>query len=264
MKILRQVFSILFIVSHSTHFSNVGTSADLLYSETPDVNTFSIVAYDPETGDLGVAVQSKFLGVGSVVPWAKAGVGAIATQSYANTQYGPKGLSLLANGATPEDAVKILTKNDPNKERRQLGIVNATGASAAWTGKECHSYAGHSEGKNFSVQGNLLASEKVIEYMEKEYLKTSDANNRKYSFPQRLINALKGAQSQGGDKRGKQSAALLVVRKKGGYAGFNDRFVDIRVDDHENPIVELERILRLHEKFYPKQHSIYSMPSKGK
>ena len=260
MKFLRinNVYALILIPVFIANLALDLTSGDYGDADIPDVNTFSIVAYDPETGDLGVAVQSKFLAVGSVVPWAKAGIGAIATQSYANTKYGPDGLDLLKWKKTPTEVIKLLTDGDKNKENRQIGIVNSLGMSASHTGKKCHGYAGHSTGKNFAIQGNLLASKKVIEHMEIGYLKTKDQNDQRYPFPQRLINALKGAQSQGGDRRGRQSAALLIVRKNGGYAGLNDRFIEIRVDDHETPIVELERLLRLHEKFYPKEHSVYS------
>ena len=215
-----------------------------LFPEEPVVATFSVVGYDPETGDLGVAVQSKFFGVGSVVPWAKAGVGAIATQAFANTRYGPDGLALLEKGLTPEEVVKKLTEADTGRDFRQIGIVDAKGRSAAFTGKKAQDWKGHVTGNNFTCQGNILAGEEVVKRMSHAFEFTEGP------LAERLVAALKGAQSAGGDKRGKQSAALLIVRKDGGYAGWNDRYVDIRVEDNEKPIEELERLLKLHRQFY--------------
>ncbi|MBI2922168.1 MAG: DUF1028 domain-containing protein [Planctomycetes bacterium] len=211
------------------------------------VATFSIVARDPETGDLGIAVQSKFFGVGSVVPWAKAGVGAVATQSFANTTYGPRGLELLASGKSPEETLKALTGDDKEADSRQSGIVDAKGRSASFTGKGCFAFAGGRNGNNYAVQGNILAGEDVVTAMEKSWLES------KGELGDRLVAALEAAQSKGGDKRGMQSAALLVVREKGGYAGFNDRWIDIRVEDHAKPIEELKRLLEMHKKFYPRK-----------
>ncbi|KAF0243934.1 MAG: hypothetical protein FD180_2963 [Planctomycetota bacterium] len=216
-------------------------------SELPVVATFSIVARDPDTGDLGIAVQSKFFGVGSVVPWAKAGVGAIATQSYANTTYGPKGLELLAKGDSPEDVMKALTGADDEAAKRQAGIVDAKGRSSSFTGKECMAFAGGRQGENYAVQGNILAGEEVVTAMEASW------KSSKGELGDRLVEALAAAQSKGGDKRGMQSASLLVVRDKGGYAGFNDRWIDIRVEDHAKPIEELKRLLEMHKKFFPRK-----------
>jgi uncharacterized Ntn-hydrolase superfamily protein len=210
----------------------------------PVVATFSIVARDPETGELGVAVQSKFIAVGAVVPWAKAGVGAIATQSYANTTYGPRGLELLAKGAAPEDVLKELTSDDPLRERRQAGIVDAKGKSATFTGKECMAWAGGAAEENVCVQGNILAGEAVTAGMLKAFKES------KGDLGDRLIAALGAGQDAGGDSRGKQSAALLIVREGWGYGGFNDRYRDLRVDDHPEPIAELKRVYDLHRAIF--------------
>jgi uncharacterized Ntn-hydrolase superfamily protein len=203
------------------------------------VATFSIVAYDPETGDLGVAVQSKFFAVGSVVPWAKAGVGAIATQSYANTSYGPKALELLAAGKSPAEVMEMLTADDPGKAQRQVGIVDAKGRSASFTGTECLAWAGGVADGHFAAQGNILAGEAVVTEMARAFRET------KGLLGDRLLAALDAGQAAGGDSRGMQSAALLIVRDKGGYGGFNDRWCDLRVDDAPNPFVELRRLYNL-------------------
>lgn len=210
------------------------------------VATFSIAACDPGTGEIGVAVQSKFIAVGSVVPWARAGVGAVATQSFANVTYGPRGLKLLQEGKSPAEAITLLTADDPAREKRQLGIISADGRSANFTGKECFPWAGGKSGKNFTVQGNILAGEEVINAMAASF--TGSAG--KATLAQRLIDALAAGQAAGGDRRGKQSAALLIVREGWGYGGDNDRFRDLRVDDHKQPIEELERIYRIHRKIF--------------
>jgi uncharacterized Ntn-hydrolase superfamily protein len=218
-------------------------------ADGPAVSTFSIVALDPRTGELGVAVQSRFFGVGSVVPWARAGVGAVATQSYANTRYGPEGLALLAAGRTPEEALRALTAADPEAARRQAGMVDARGRVAAFTGTNCHAWAGHFTGTNFCVQGNLLAGEGVVAAMAAAF----DAARARGAggLAEWLVAALEAGQAAGGDRRGQQSAALLVVRAGGGYGGQNDRFVDLRVEDHPAPITELARLLAKHREFYP-------------
>ena len=208
------------------------------------VATFSIVGRDPQTGDLGVAVQSKFLGVGSVVPWAKAGVGAIATQSYANTSYGPRGLALLADGATPDAAMAALTRDDPQAADRQVGIVDAQGRSATYTGSGCYAWAGGRTGPDFAAQGNILVNEATVGDMADTFVQRADL-----PLWDRLLTALAAAQTAGGDRRGQQSAALLVVRAGGGYGGFNDRFIDLRVDEHPHPIDELRRILEMHKLY---------------
>ena len=217
-------------------------------AEPPRVATFSIVARDPRTGELGVAVQSRFLAVGSVVPWAKAGVGAIATQSLANTTYGPDGLRLLAAGTSPEDTVKQLTDPDPQRAVRQLGIVNAAGKAVTFTGTECNAWAGGRTGENFAAQGNILAGEAVVTAMADSFEKSATSGKE---LGQRLLDALKAGQAAGGDKRGMQSAALLIVHEGWGYAGLNDRYRDLRVDDQTEPISELQRIYDLHKIIVP-------------
>jgi uncharacterized Ntn-hydrolase superfamily protein len=202
--------------------------------------TFSIVAFDPETGDLGVAAQSKFPNVGAVIPFAQAGVGAVATQSFSNTAYATRGFALLENGATPQQAVDILTGNDADRGYRQMGIVDAQGRAATFTGTQCFDWCGGLTGENFAVQGNTLVGEAVITAMARTFQATSGP------LAERLMAVLSAGQAAGGDRRGQQSAALLVVRKNGGYGANNDRYVDISVCDHPTPIEELERIYALY------------------
>lgn len=209
------------------------------------LSTFSIVAFDPETDELGVAVQSKFLAAGAVVPWAEANVGAVATQSAANTTYGPKGLKMLKNGEEPATVVEKLTNADEEKGIRQVGLVDASGNSAAFTGDDCIDYAGHRSEENFTCQGNILVSEETITSMAKKFRDTEGEN-----LSERLVAALKAADEAGGDKRGKQSAALLVVEEEGGYGGFNDRKIDLRVDDSPTPIEKLDELLSLHQLYF--------------
>ena len=227
--------------------------AALAKPTTKPVATFSIVGFDPRTGDLGVAVQSKFFAVGSVVPWAKAGVGAIATQSYANVSYGPDGLELLADGKSARETVSTLTSADRNKQRRQLGIVDAKGNSASFTGSDCHDWAGHIEKPHFCAQGNILTGKEVVDTMASSFEQSQ--KQAKGGLCDWLADALMAGQDAGGDSRGRQSAALLVVRKKGGYGGGNDRFIDLRVDDHKTPIAELRRLLQLHKKLFKRAHA---------
>jgi len=203
--------------------------------------TFSIVAFDPKSKDLGVAVESKFVAVGAVVPAAQAGVGAVATQSYANTSYGPKILAMLKRGVAPKDALERVVRTDRGAAQRQAGIVDARGRTASYTGKECYPWAGHLSGRNYACQGNLLTGEEVVKAMARSFETTHG------DLPVRLLAALSAGQQAGGDKRGQQSAALLVVRRRGGYGGFNDRWVDIRVDDHPQPIEELIRIFNVYD-----------------
>lgn len=210
------------------------------------VSTFSIVGFNPENGDLGIAVQSKFFAVGSVVPWAEAGVGAVATQSWANTLYGPEGLKLLKIGLTAQQTLDHLIKDDPNRESRQVGIVDSNGTLANYTGEKCNEWAGAISGKHYTAQGNILAGEDVVKAMGNSYEEAEG------ELADKLMAALFAGQEKGGDKRGQQSAALLVVRKNGGYGGFNDRYIDIRVDDAVKPIEELHRLLDIHKKFYPR------------
>jgi len=205
--------------------------------------TFSIVARDPEAGELGIAVQSKFLAVGAVVPWAKAGVGAIATQSWANTTYGPGGLELLASGLSAKETIARLTADDEGRASRQVGIVAVQGEPATFTGDECFPWAGGHVGEHYTCQGNILVSEDTVTSMARAFEQTGG------HLCDRLMAALAAGQAAGGDSRGQQSAALLVVREKGGYSGFNDRFIDLRVDDHPHPIEELQRILQLHKLY---------------
>jgi len=204
-------------------------------------STFSIVAFDFENGDLGVAVQSKFPAVGAVVPWAKARVGAIATQAWCNTAYGPSGLKMLEGNLPAQETLRKLLADDTNPQVRQFAIVDAKGQVAAHTGTECFEWAGHITGKGYSCQGNILAGARVVEFMARAYEETSG------DLIDKLMQALSAGQAAGGDRRGQQSAALLVVREKGGYEGFNDRYVDLRVDDHPTPIEELKRVLRVYD-----------------
>src|SRR5438874_3612386 len=205
--------------------------------------TFSIVGRDPQTGELGIAVQSKFLAVGAVVPWAKAGVGAIATQAWANTSYGPRGLELLANGLPAAETIAQLTNEDKGRASRQVGIIGASGEPATYTRDECFPWAGGHTGEHYTCQGNILIGEDPVLAMARTFEQVTG------SLCDRLVAALAAGQAAGGDSRGQQSAALLVVREGGGYGGFNDRFIDLRVDDHPTPITELQRLLQLHKLY---------------
>lgn len=205
--------------------------------------TFSIVGYDPEKEEWGIAVQSKFLAVGSAVPWARAGVGAVATQSWANTSYGPRGLAMMEEGVPAEEVIAWLTKEDKDHALRQVGVVDAKGGVAAFTGDECYDWAGHIVGQHYTCQGNILVSEDTVKAMAQTFENTEGA------LVDRLLAALQAGQKAGGDRRGQQSAALLVVREAGGYGGFNDRYVDLRVDDHPTPIDELGNLLKLHRLY---------------
>jgi uncharacterized Ntn-hydrolase superfamily protein len=205
------------------------------------LSTFSIVGFDPNTKDLGVAVQSKFVAVGAVVPFAVARIGAVATQSYANTTYGPKALAMLKRGTAPKEVLQRLAKSDKEASKRQAGVVDARGRAASYTGKECFPWAGHLVGRNYACQGNLLARKEVVEAMGHAFESTGG------DLPVRLLAALGAGQRAGGDRRGQQSAALLVVRDRGGYGGFNDRWIDVRVDDHAHPIEELNRVFGIYD-----------------
>ncbi|WLR55555.1 DUF1028 domain-containing protein [Mesobacillus subterraneus] len=208
--------------------------------------TFSIVGYDPQEKEWGIAVQSKFLGVGAVVPFAKAGVGAVATQSYANTAYGPQALELMAQGKSADEVMELITKDDPDKEMRQVGLIDAEGKGATFTGTYCYDWAGGVTGKHFAAQGNILVDENTVKSMAETFESTEG------SLAHRLLQALNAGQQAGGDSRGQQSAALLVVKEKGGYGGYNDRYVDLRVDDHPEPITELIRIYGLQQLYFAK------------
>jgi uncharacterized Ntn-hydrolase superfamily protein len=205
-------------------------------------NTFSIVAYDPDKQEWGCAVASRVIAVGSVVPWAKAGNGAVATQASVNARHGSNGLELLAMNKNAEEVMKALKESDKGIEKRQIGVIDAKGNVASFTGKECNSWAGHKTGKYYACQGNLLAGEAVIDEMAKAF------EESKGSLAWRLLAALEAGDKAGGDKRGKQSAAILVVREKGGWNGSNDRMIDLRVDEHKDPVPELARILAMRVK----------------
>jgi uncharacterized Ntn-hydrolase superfamily protein len=211
----------------------------------PVVATYSIAACDLEARQWGVAVQSKFLSVGSVVPWAEPEVGAIATQAYANPSYGPNGLALLREGLAASEVVERLTAEDEGRAERQLGVVDAEGRSASFTGPECNEWAGHKTGPGYAAQGNILVGAETVDALAV----TFEANPR-LPLVQRLIECLAAAQAAGGDRRGQQSASVLVVEKNGGYAQLSDILVDLRVDDHARPIQELRRIYGLHRRLF--------------
>ncbi len=210
------------------------------FAEPARPSTFSIVAADPATGEVGVAVASRFFAVGSVVPYARAGVGAVATQASANTTYGPGALELLARGATAAEALTILVRADDDQSHRQAGVVAADGRSATFTGTGCSAWAGGRSGPGYAVQGNILTDEPVVAAMERAFLASAGR-----PLAERLYAAIVAGDAAGGDSRGKQSAALLVSRAGGGYGGKDDRAIDIRVDDHAEPIVELGRLVEL-------------------
>jgi len=210
----------------------------------PVVATYSIAACDLEAGQWGVATQSKFLGVGSVVPWAVPGIGGIATQAYANPRYGPDGLELLREGLSAEEAVERLTAADDGRDHRQLGIVDAQGRSASFTGSECMEWAGGRTGEGYAAQGNILVSAETVDAIAESFERSTGP------LAERLLDCLDAAQAAGGDRRGQQSAALLVVEKDGGYAGLSDEVVDLRVDEHARPLEELRRIYVLHQAIF--------------
>jgi uncharacterized Ntn-hydrolase superfamily protein len=209
------------------------------------VSTYSIVACDLDAGQWGVATQSKFLAVGSVVPWAEPHVGAIATQSYANPRYGPDGLALLREGRSAEETVQKLTAADDGRAQRQVGIVDGAGRAATFTGDECLDWAGGLTGEGYAAQGNILVSGDTVDALARTF-----EESRGRPLAERLIACLAAAQAAGGDSRGQQSAALLVVERDGGYATLSDILVDLRVDDHERPIAELERLYGLHQELF--------------
>jgi uncharacterized Ntn-hydrolase superfamily protein len=209
------------------------------------VATYSIVCCDLDAREWGVGVQSKFLAAASLVPWAGAEAGALATQAYANPRYGPEGLALLGEGASAQEVVERLTASDEGRAERQLGVVDATGGSATYTGATCLEWAGGRTGPGYAAQGNILASPDVVEGMA-----TSFEGSAGRPLAERILDALDGAQAAGGDRRGQQAAGLLVVRRDGGYAGLSDIVVDLRVDDHELPLTELRRIYELHRQLF--------------
>jgi len=210
----------------------------------PRLSTFSIVGYDPQAQEWGVAVQSKFLAVGAVVPWAQAGAGAVATQSYANTSFGPNGLALMAQGLSAQEALDQLIAEDEGRARRQVGLVDAQGQAATFTGDECLAWAGGVTGTYYAAQGNILVSGATVEAMAKTFEEAQG------ELADRLVAALAAGQAAGGDRRGRQSAAVLVVRPEGGYGGYNDRYLDLRVDDDPEPIERLKALVDLHHLFF--------------
>jgi uncharacterized Ntn-hydrolase superfamily protein len=216
-------------------------------SDLPLVATYSIAACDLDAGHWGVATQSKFLAVGSVVPWAEPQVGAIATQAYANPQYGPQGLALLREGLSADEVVARLTGADDGREHRQLGVVDGRGRGATFTGSKCMEWAGGKSGDGFAAQGNILVSETTVDALASTFVASAGR-----PLAERLLDCLAAAQAAGGDRRGQQSAALLVVEEDGGYAGLTDLLVDLRIDDHADPIGELARLYRLHQALFGK------------
>ena len=231
-------------------------SSTFRLTSDPFASTFSIVAIDPENGDVGVAVQSKFPNVRAVVPWAEAGVGAVATQSLVNVAYGSKGLTLMRNGATAEEALKILTQNDSARQSRQAGIVDAKGNSASWTGTECFDWAGGVTGetwggkgviiagKGFAAQGNILVGKATVEAIAKTFQTT------KGSLADRLVAAIVAGGKAGGDRRGEESAALVVKRAGAGYDGTTDDYIDLSIYDNPKPLIELQRLYNLHKLYF--------------
>ena len=208
--------------------------------------TFSIVACDLDQGAWGVAVASKFPAVGAVVPWVQAEAGAVATQSFANTSFGPRGLALMATGFSAQETLERLLEDDPDKELRQVGLVDAQGGSATFSGSGCFTWAGGLAGKGYAIQGNILANDKVVPAMEAAFLNTTG------DLPTRLQAALLAGDRAGGDKRGRQSAAIYVAKPKAGYGGYLDRWLDYRVDDHEDPVPRLGELLEMHELYFGK------------
>ena len=227
--------------------------------------TFSIVACDPEEQSWGVAVASKFPAVGAVVPWAQAGVGAVATQSFANTSFGPRGLALMATGLSAQETLERLLEDDPDRELRQVGLVDAKGGSATFSGSGCFEWAGGIASPStalrksgYAIQGNILAGVRVVPAREKAFLKTEG------SLPKRLHAALLAGDRAGGDKRGRQSAAIYVVKPNGGYGGFIDRWIDYRVDDHDDPVLRLGELLKMHDLYFGKSPIAEQMQIKGR
>lgn len=208
------------------------------------LNTFSIVAYDADAQAWGVAVASKFLAAAAVVSWARAGAGAVATQSFAKVGFGPAGLDLMASGKSASEALTELLADDPKREARQVGLVDRNGQVAAHTGTECHDWAGHKIGNGFCVQGNILTGSDVLDAMSDSFIAS------KGELADRLVAALLAGSTAGGDRRGKQSAGVLVVKDNGGYGSDNDRYIDLRVDDDEAPIKKLKTLVDAHHLFF--------------
>lgn len=215
-------------------------------NRAPCFSTFSIVALDSDTGDLGVATQSKYLAVGSVVPWARFNAGAIATQSWANASFGPRGLDLLEQDVGAIDTLERLIESDAGRQSRQVGVVDLDGTAAAFTGTECEEWAGHVTGPGYVCLGNILAGEEVVTAMAGAFEAPGEED-----FASKLLDALTAGQEAGGDRRGMQSAALLLAREGGGCGGTSDFLVDLRVDDHADPFAELKRLYLLHGRLNP-------------
>jgi len=220
--------------------------------------TFSIVACDLKERSWGVAVASKFPAVGSVVPWAQADAGAVATQSFSNASFGPRGLEMMASGASAKDTLAKLIMDDAGRDLRQVGLVDAKGHAATFTGSGCFPWAGGVTGKGYAIQGNILASAKVVPAMEKKFLAIQG------DLPSRLYAALLAGDRAGGDKRGRQSAAIYVVKPNGGYGGFIDRWIDYRVDDHEDPVPRLGELIELHRLYFDQSSESERVWLKGK
>lgn len=223
-----------------------------------NISTFSIVACDLKSQAWGIAVASKFPAVGAVVPWARATAGAVATQANANTSYGPRGLEMMSSGLSAEEALAKLLSHDHEREHRQVGLVDSKGGSASFTGKSCMEWAGSLNGPGYAIQGNILAGAQVIRKMEHAFLESHD------ELPDRLFAALNAGNRAGGDRRGRQSAAILVVKPKAGYGGHNDRWLDYRVDDHLNPIARLGELLELHQLYFGKSPRSERVKLEGK
>jgi len=223
----------------------------------PRPSTFSIVACDLDEKAWGVAVASKFPAVGAVVPWAQADAGAVATQAYANTSFGPRGLEMMASNLSAEAALAELLKDDEEREQRQVGLVDASGQAATFTGSECFEWAGGLTGPGYAIQGNILVGEQVARAMQAAFLEAEG------NLPMRLYAALLAGDRAGGDRRGRQSAAIYVVKPQGGYGGFIDHWIDYRVDDHEDPVPRLGHLLELHELYFGESDRKDRVPLKG-
>src|SRR5512142_2748274 len=222
-----------------------------------ELATFSIVACDPKARAWGVAVASKFPAVGAVVPWARARAGAVATQALANTGYGPRGLEMMSGGLSAEETLEKLLSHDREREKRQAGLVDSAGRAVSYTGKACSEWAGSLTGAGYAIQGNMLAAAEVIQQMEHAFLEAHG------DLPERLFAALEAGGRSGGDRRGRQSAALLVVKEKAGYGGHNDRWIDLRVDDHLNPIARLGELLELHRLYFGRSSASHRVKLEG-
>ena len=216
----------------------------MVITRRPRPSTFSLVAYDPCAEEWGIAVQSKFLAVGAVVPWARAGAGAVATQSYVNTSFGPDGLALMARGTSAQETLDRLVAGDEGAADRQVGVVDAQGRPATFTGEDCYDWAGGLTGSHYAAQGNILVSGATVEAMARSF------ESAQGELADRLVQALAAGQAAGGDKRGQQAAAVLVVRAGGGYEGRDDRYMDLRVDDDPAPIERLKALVDLHHLFF--------------